>query len=364
MSANPRTIRKAMIKRGSAAARRQIGVLDVRIAGELTSIYRTARDDLERQIREYAASDQTLRLEVLRELSTQVDRRIDQLGAERDRLLFSGIDDAARIGVRPFQPDAATLRVGLAQVSHDAVEFVRNFVAEDGLQLSDRLWRLDRGAKETVGRAIESSIIQGHSASQAAQDFLARGVPVPADVAQKAGMAGADRVSRIAGRALMVDDDNAYENALRVFRTEINRAHGEAYERAAESHPEAVGVRFLLSPLHPRPDICDMHASANLYGLGPGVYPFGKSPWPAHPNTLSFEEVVFADEVSQSDRDGKEDRIDWLKKQKGDIQVGVLDSTKKRAALQRGILKENEIATPWRVLKQRYERRGIDVDAL
>jgi hypothetical protein len=74
---------------------------------------------------------------------------------------------------------------------------------------------------------------------------------------------------------------------------EINRAHGTAYLKGAEAHPDCVGTRFLLSPSHPEHDECDLHASANLYGLGPGVYPPGKTPWPAHPNTLSYVVAVF-----------------------------------------------------------------------
>jgi hypothetical protein len=87
-------------------------------------------------------------------------------------------------------------------------------------------------------------------------------------------------------------------NATRLFRTEINRAHGEAYIKGFLSLPDAAGVRFTLSPMHPKPDICDVHAAADLYGLGPGVYPTRETcPWPAHPNTMSYVVGVFKDEV-------------------------------------------------------------------
>lgn len=109
---------------------------------------------------------------------------------------------------------------------------------------------------------------------------------------------------------------------------------------------------------------CDMHAHANLYGLGPGIYPFGKSPWPAHPNTLSYTVIVFDDEVSDADRAGRETPIDWLGRQSAARQAAVLGSRAKQAALQAGILKANEIRTPWRVLKAAYAKRGVDVAAL
>jgi len=223
---------------------------------------------------------------------------------------------------------------------------------------------LDRGAREGVGQAIERAVIQGHSASRAADDFILRGERIPPDVAAKMGEAQAGKIATSAASALLTGEGNPRANALRLFRTEMNRAHGEAYRAAAFETPGVIGTRYLLSPNHPRPDICNMHSSVNRYGLGPGVYPKGKSPWPAHPNTLSYEEVVFDDEIGQADRVGKEDRISWLKTQTPAVQEGVLGGRRKRAALIKGVLRENEISTPWRVLKKRYLRRGIEVDLL
>lgn len=251
----------------------------------------------------------------------------------------------------------------MSRISNDAVQFVQTFVAADGLQLSDRLWRVDRHARDIVGNAIESAIIQGSSAARATEDFLSRGVQVPPDVAAKMGMANADKLARVAGGALLSGEGSPFPNALQVFTTELNRAHGEAYRAGAFEHPDVIGTRFLLSPRHPRVDICDMHASVNRYGLGAGVYPKGKSPWPAHPNTLSFEVVVFADEVTKEDKAGKETRLDWLGKQSKGDQEQVLGSRMKRQAAKSGVLKEREIATPWNVLKKKYKRKGIDIKA-
>lgn len=364
MAANERTVKKAAIKRATKLAQQDMNRLDAQSARELTAVYESARQDIEQQIQSFARGESTLRLEVLQDLKSQIDNRIGQLASEQDRLLDNGLAEAAKLGTTPLAVDAAAIAVALPSISNDAVQFVHNLVAEDGLQLSDRLWRIERGAREAVGRAIESAIIQGHSASRAAQDFLSRGDPVPADIQAKIDSANPNRVARTAGRVLMVDENNAHENALRVFRTEMNRAYNAAYEQAAGEHPDVIGTRFVLSPNHPRRDICDMHASVNRYGLGPGVYPIGKNPYPAHPNTLSYTEVVFKDEVSDEDREKKEDRIEWLQQQPGDLQTEVLGSTKKRSALKKGILKENEINTPWKVLKVRYERKGIDVDTL
>jgi len=361
---NRRTGSKAAIKRASSRARSAANKLDRQALEDLTGIYRRAVAGLQADIRGFAGTDGSLRLEVLQQLLRQANQRLADLSRARDTLLDSNLVQGAQLGVAPFDTDSAVLTGSLAQISDEAVQFVRNFVQADGLQLSDRIWRIDRHARDVVGQAIESAVIQGHSASRAARDFLARGAPVPAGLVDKIGFANAERVARQVGRDLMTGRGSPYDNALRLFRTEINRAHGEAYQAGAFAHPDTIGTKFLLSPRHPEPDICDMHARVNRWGLGPGVYPKGKNPWPAHPNTLSYVEVVFADEVSAADKQGKENRIDWLQKQPPAVQESVLASRKKRAALQRGILKENEIATPWNVLKKRYQRRGIDVDSL
>lgn len=356
--------RAATIRRESRKARDRIRQLNDEAREELRAIYERARDEISADIRSIAGDDDNLRMTVLKDLRRQIDQRISALSERRDEVLDQALGRAAETGVSPFSGELSTS--ALSRIADDALRQVRNFVDDNDLQLSDRLWRIDEGARETVGRAVSNAIARGSSASRAAQDFLDRGEPVPADIKRKMGLSRPDKVARVAGDALMnnPDERTAYQNARRVFRTEINRAHGMAYQAAAFEHPDTAGTRFLLSPRHPRRDICDMHANVNRYGLGPGVYPKGKSPWPAHPNTLSFEEVVFRDEISDADRDGEQDRISWLKQQPPEIQEAVLNSRRKRVALDRGILKENQIATPWTRLKERYRRQGVDLEKL
>ena len=363
---NTRTANKAQIKRASAAARRSMNVLDRKALADLQRIYRDAVKDIQLRIAMAGGSSGTLRLENMRTLLDQVEGRLGQLTEARNALLNTNLEAAALLGVKPLEGLGASVSsVSLNQVAHSAVQFVQSFAEHNGVTLSARLWRLDNSAREMVTRHIESAVIQGHSASQAAQEFLGRGAAVPAGIQTGINNANAVKVSRVFGHELMKGEMNPYAQARRLFRTEINRAHGEAYMAGAESHPDFGGFRYLLSPGHPRPDICDMHSSVNLFGLGAGVYPSReRCPWPAHPNILSYVEVVFSDEITQADREGKEDRISWLKQQPPHIQEGVLGARKKRAALDAGILKQNEIGTPWKVLKKRYARRGIDVERL
>lgn len=357
-----RLAKQAAVRRASAKARRDMDVVDADARRELKRIYRETVDRLSRDIEAFAGADGNVRLEVLQRLIAQANSGLAQLEDLRDGVLSNGLNTGATVGVQPFVAESAVLSASLTNLAEDAVRAARSFIAEDGLQLSDRIWRTDKHARRVVQEAIEQAVIQGHSASQAAREFLARGESVPADVLNKMNAAQANKIINDIKRGLMNAPGSPMSNAMRLMRTEINRAHGMAYQNTAFSHPDVVGTRFLLSPSHPRPDICDMHAKVNRYGLGPGVYPKGKSPWPAHPNTLSYEETVFVDQVSNDDMANKETRVDWLKKQSIIIQENVLGSRKKRMALKRDLLKENQIKTPWNVLKKRYEQKGAMPD--
>ena len=346
----PQSIREAIRKANQQAimAGKQ---LDKTALADLLRIYEQAVNDIALRI-QASATDGMVRLNNLRELQRQVEQVLEELSLIQHDLLENNLAQGAALGAGVWKE---AIPEQIATITDEAVRAARNFQAADGLQLSDRLWRVDRHAKEVIGRAIESAVIQGHSASQAAQDFTLRGEIIPAELQKKMKLANASKISRVTTTELLKANGSPYDYAKRVFRTEINRAHGIAYQTSAFELDDVAGTRFLLSPNHPEPDICDMHAKANRYGLGKGVYPKGKSPWPAHPNTLSYEEVVFADEVSNEDRAGKQSKIDWLHDQSYLTQYQVLASRKKVEALQAGLLKENDIDRPWKEIKHKYE---------
>lgn len=73
--------------------------------------------------------------------------------------------------------------------------------------------------------------------------------------------------------------------ANRIAQTELARAHQDQVAAGfmADERIEVVQVR--LNPRHPLPDICDLHARADLFGLGPGIYPKTRAPKPPfHPH--------------------------------------------------------------------------------
>lgn len=352
----------AQIRRATSIAHRAVERLDAETAQALIDLYRAQADDIAGRIRRHAGPDDNLALQELRSLLDQVEGILRHLSAERDALLTEALAKAADYGARPAlgmvaETGAVVTTAASMRVAQDALFFVQTFVAQDGLQLSDRLWRIDRGAKDALFNALESAIIQGHGAGQAAREFLARGEAVPGEVANKINAANAAALSK-AARETMTGTGSPLDNAMRVMRTEINRAHGVAGIRSAENHPEFAGVRFILSPAHPEHDICDLLSAQNLHGLGPGVYPtLEQTPWPAHPNTLSFLEPVFKGEITDADRAGKESPMQALSRLTPEQRIGVLGKGK-NDIYDSGKLTQGMIRAPLSAVQRRLERRA------
>lgn len=290
--------RERLIRRGMAQAQRAMESLDERGQAEIERVYREAAREIAQVLEERGDAASELTLAQLRGALQQIEGRLATLAETRDGVLKDGLRVAAELGAQPFLA-AEVDTAALLRVPDEALRFTTAFVGADGLQLSDRLWRIDRGARDAVVNAVERAVVMGQGAAQAAREFLTRGEAVPADVQAKMGTGRVGAIGRET-TALMVGDGRAGGGAMaqaaRVFRTEINRAHGAAYMKQAEQTPGFRGFQFTLSPAHPKPDICDEIAARDGFGLGPGVFPSMEEflkVWPAHPNTLSYPVGLF-----------------------------------------------------------------------
>lgn len=344
------------IDQASATARVKMARVEREAIASLETLYRDAADQLIQDIARLSAADGTLQLTVLQSYLEQVRAVLQVIKTERGDLLLASLQRAAELGAAVWATGPAIDVLAVA-----AVQFVDAFTGADGLKLSDRLWRLDQGAQQSIAETLRRNILLGRDASKAAAEWVARDEAVPLAIRQQAQMGTTERLGAVVAERLHRAPGSAYADALRVFRTEMNRAHGQAYQAGAAGHPDVIGMKFNLSPSHPRTDQCDLHAHANLHGLGDGVYPVGQAPWPAHPNTMSYLTAVFRDEVSTADRAGKADRLNWLRNQP-EIKQDQLLGKAKATALRAGMLNEADIYTPWRDLKRRYEQRGYQFD--
>ncbi len=72
--------------------------------------------------------------------------------------------------------------------------------------------------------------------------------------------------------------------ANRIAQTELHRAWATKQAQELLDNDDVEVVIFKLSSTHPSPDICDIFARQDLYGLGEGVYPKANAPAvPLHP---------------------------------------------------------------------------------
>ncbi|MBV7454292.1 hypothetical protein KW843_07405 [Acidovorax sp. sif1233] len=354
----------AAIRRASRQARHAMQELDRRGIEDLLVLYGRAADDVRQRIAAAVDAQQEVPEYRLRELLAQIEAVIHGLADARNAVIEQAIERAAELGVRPYTAqgvaavggEQAVLESSAAMRIHQAaVRFVREFTLADGLALSGRLWRVDQGAREVLVRAIGQAVVMGKSAARAAQDFMLQGDKVPGDLLARIAAGKAGALAKVAD-TLTDRSTGAFAQVERVFRTEINRAHGEAYMAAGEGTPGFAGWRFLLSPEHPRPDICDLLAAQNLHGLGQGVYPDReRCPWPAHPNTLSFVVMVFADEVTAADQAGQETTLQALGRLAPLVRAGALGQTK-ATYFDKGLLTTGMVRSPLRAVRARLDR--------
>jgi hypothetical protein len=145
---------------------------------------------------------------------------------------------------------------------------------EDGYNLSDRIWTMDKTLRTNLNGMIEQCVNQGISAvefSRAVEQYL----EVP----------GPSWTTKI--KPAVTDRGSLKYNALRLARTETNQGYHQAQGMAAQNSVIVRGQKWNLSRSHPKKDICDLWATQNIHGLGPGVYRPGETPRD-HPNGLCF----------------------------------------------------------------------------
>lgn len=166
----------------------------------------------------------------------------------------------------------------LPAVVTDMVDQYRRLGA-DSTEVRRALARLDKyvkaGTKENVSNALQKSYADVAKAIRRNDKAL---------LAKAMNKAATQKVNYINSR---------------IARTEVARAYNMSTNRVYKEDDRVIGWRWLLSPAHPRADICDYCAESNEYNMGSGVYPVGAGPSiPAHPNCLCMSEPV----LRRSDR--------------------------------------------------------------
>lgn len=76
--------------------------------------------------------------------------------------------------------------------------------------------------------------------------------------------------------------------ARTIARMATHAVQHETSIRSAQDSRVVAGTQWNLSARHPIPDVCDLFAKLDLYGLGRGVYPTSMVPVVPHPDCLCF----------------------------------------------------------------------------
>jgi hypothetical protein len=164
------------------------------------------------------------------------------------------------------------------QVPRKAVLNVTSRLWADGNNFSDRIWSLNKYANDAINKAVSAGIARGESAVDLSKDI--RNFLIDPQISSGASWTTAAKKSAT-GRGTV------HYNALRLARTEINSTYRETLILSNEENPVTLGVKWNLSKSHPKPDVCDLWASLDQYGLGAGVYPPMQAPID-HPNGMCY----------------------------------------------------------------------------
>ena len=142
--------------------------------------------------------------------------------------------------------------------------------------------------------------------------------------------------------------------AERIARTESARAWADGFVERYGNDEDVVAYRWKLSSRHPRFDICNLYAEANLWGLGKGIYPKDKTPMlPVHPHCLCHLAPIYASELKRKPVDNVEKGgREYIKK---------LSYRARMQLLGLGGIKSFENGTKWKKLARNYSSQYLKV---
>ncbi len=177
-----------------------------------------------------------------------------------------------------------------------ALQVAQQRVYSDGLNLSQRIWRLEQGGMQTIRNTIATGMAQRTSALELAQQLeeqLAAGQDWPRWTrARLSKMDARERAQDTKGLLRTARDvpeggsAGISYNALRLARNEIQIANHAVTSDIAIHSPWVTGRKVVLSPAHPKSDICDEYAAGGPYDRTANFLP-------AHPQCLCrWEEVL------------------------------------------------------------------------
>lgn len=173
---------------------------------------------------------------------------------------------------------------------------------EDGLSVSERIWRFDNNSRRTFDKILADGVANGRSAWETAgllENYLGSGADCPRWTrtrlynTSKSDIAAGDTTGLFTGSEC-ASQGVAY-NALRLARNEMQTTLNIANDTLMAASPWIEGEQIVLSAEHPKPDQCDDAASGGENN--DGVYPVGTITLPLHVLCLCYKLAVMMDKA-------------------------------------------------------------------
>lgn len=212
---------------------------------------------------------------------------VEQTGISEGRMMNDEFLEAVQDGV--FSPQLSVL-----------LNAASEHLYGDSLNLSARIWNIDRDARDAMNVVLMKGIANSDSAWNIAQEleqWLGANQDCPRWTSQrlygktKSQIAAGDTGGLVSAPC---DGRGVSYNALRLVRTEIQKAHALATDRVLSAQPWVEAEKINLSAAHPERDICDDVCEGGTNG--DGVYPVGTIELPLHPNCLDYKTAVLMPE--------------------------------------------------------------------
>lgn len=227
-------------------------------------------DNLEERLMQYMLQFDD---ELAKELNAVLIKAIEK-GVESGSLQYLLITrEALKVADVPIKP----FLVSQQRANQRAVEAaIRKQIK--GLDLSDRIWI----ASKKINNSLSQIAIEGIRAGKHPVE-VAKQMQRYVSAGKKTMVAEYPKMMERIGD--MLPENLSYE-ALRLARTEMADAYGQAEKRTAEEAPFSEGIKWSLSNAGNACDVCKENA-ARVTELGVGIYKVEDLPtYPAHPNCL------------------------------------------------------------------------------
>lgn len=218
---------------------------------EIIDLLTGVNDDLAIAIVQAADHTGTLRKEQLQAMKGRIEQDLDIFEEQYRNISNAGIKGEValiieRNGEIFVEVEGTQKLIGL--LSDNIITQILDYKEKDGLILSDRIWRLTQEAKADITNRISQGILLGESHAKVAKDL----------------------------RQYIIGDGGLRYKSERLAMTEMAKAYQRANDQSVEMMRQKSEFMWFekweLSPAHPKPDVCDILATQNIEGEGPGIY--------------------------------------------------------------------------------------------